>query len=114
VAVAAAAGTTNRAATACVKLAVTAKPRLNTQAGSTETLRTTITSCASKFEVIKLSQGLSIRGKFDGTVGLYRHEKVELTQQIPFRCCGAFSVTERASSLSGAVLARAKATWTFA
>ena len=98
----------------CVKVHVTARPKLNTQAGSTETLQTTLRSCASKFEVIKLKQQLSIRGNFAGTVQLYRHEQVEITQQIPFRCCGMFSVTDRAFSESGKLLAKAKATWTFA
>src|SRR5262249_23639536 len=98
----------------CVKVHVTARPKLNTQAGSTETLLTTLRSCSSKFEVITLKQQLTIRGKFDGTVQLYRHEQVEITQQIPFRCCGMFSVTDRAFSESGKLLGKAKATWTFA
>ena len=64
--------------------------------------------------MITLKQRLSIRGEFDGTVQLYRHEQVEITQQIPFRCCGTFSVTDRALSESGKLLGKAKATWTFA
>jgi hypothetical protein len=98
----------------CVKVHVSARPKLNTQAGSTETLQTTLKSCSPKFEVVNLKQQLSIRGKFDGTVQLYRHEQVEITQQIPFRCCGSFSVTDRAFSEAGKLLAKAKATWTFA
>jgi hypothetical protein len=116
-AAAAAAGSGHAAAGSgapCVKVHVTARPKLNTQAGSTETLQTTLKSCSSKFEVVNLKQQLSIRGKFDGTVQLYRHEQVEITQQIPFRCCGAFSVTDRAFSQSGKLLGKAKATWTFA
>jgi len=98
----------------CVKVHVTARPKLNTQAGSTETLQTTLRSCSSKFEVIKLTQQLSIRGKFAGTVQLYRHEQVAITQQIPFRCCGSFSITDRAFSQTGKLLGKARATWTFA
>jgi hypothetical protein len=99
---------------ACAKVSVTAKPKLNTQAGSTETLRTTVTSCASKFEVIRLKQRMSIRGTFNGTIELYRHKKVEIVQNIPFKCCGTFKVTDRAFSISGKLLSKASATWTFA
>jgi len=114
-AAAAAAGTAGtRAAAACAKVSVTAKPKLNTQAGSTETLRTTVTSCASKFEVIKLAQRMPIRGKFDGTIGLHSHERVKITQHIPYFCCDTITVTDRAFSTSGRLLGKAKATWTFA
>ena len=98
----------------CAKVIVTATPKLNTQAGSTETLRTTIKSCAPKFEVIKLRQRMSIRGVVSATVQLFRHEKVEITQNIKYRCCGTFTVTDRALSNSGKLLSKAKATWTFA
>jgi len=104
----------SRAPAPCVKVSVTAKPTLNTQAGSTETLRTTITSCASAFETVRLRQQLPIRGTINGNIQLYRHESVEITQNIPYMCCGSFTVTDRAYSQSGRLLATAKASWTFA
>src|SRR5262245_52863651 len=96
VAIAGAPASGSRAAAPCVKVSVTAKPRLNTQAGSTETVRSTITSCASTFETVRLRQQLSIRGAFNGTIELYRHETVEITQNIPYMCCGSFHVIDRA------------------
>jgi hypothetical protein len=102
------------ASTQCVKVSVTAKPTLNTQAGSTEKLRTSITSCASAFETVRLRQQLSIRGAFNGNIQLYRHETVQIIQNIPYMCCDSHTVTDRAYSQSGKLLAMAKASWTFA
>jgi hypothetical protein len=39
---------------------------------------------------------------------------VEITQHIPYRCCGTFHVTDQVFSTSGQLLATARASWTFA
>jgi hypothetical protein len=98
---------------ACVKLTVTAKPKLNTQAGSTETVLTTITNCSST-EVIRLKQQLSGQQPINGRFLLYRHETVQITQHVPYFCCGTLTVIDRAYSASGKLLATARASWTFA
>lgn len=99
---------------ACAKAMVVAKPKLNTQAGSTETIRNQITSCASKPEVVRVKQKLTITGAFSGSFTLPAGQTVEITQHIPYRCCGTFSATDRVSSTSGKLLGTARASWTFA
>ena len=113
-AVAASAHVTAAAPAACARAAVVAKPKLNTQAGSTETIQNQITSCAAKTEVVQVRQKLTIAGAFSGTFTLAAGQTVEITQHIPYRCCGTFHATDRVSSTSGQLLATAKGSWTFA
>ncbi len=113
-AVAASAHVTAAAPAACAKAAVVAKPKLNTQAGSTETIRDQITSCAAKTEVVQVRQKLTLAGAFSGTFTLSAGQTVEITQHIPYRCCGTFHATDRVYSASGQLLATARGSWTFA
>lgn len=99
---------------ACAKATVVAKPKLNTQAGSNETIRNQITSCASKAEAVQVKQKLTVTGAFSGTFTVSVGETVEITQHIPYRCCGTYYVTDRVYSTSGTLLATARASWTFA
>ena len=57
--VVAAAHVTATASAGCAKAAVVAKPKLNTQAGSTETIQNQITNCTAKTEVVQVKQKLS-------------------------------------------------------
>ena len=102
------------ASAACAKVSVSATPKLNTQAGRTETLRTTVTSCAAKIETVRIRQRLSLPGAFSGTFVLPRGTSVDITQHIPYRCCGSYDVTDRVYSGSGRLLDTARAGWTFA
>ena len=113
-AVAASAHVTAAAPAACVKASVVAKPKLNTQAGSDETIQNQITSCAAKAEVVQVRQKLTIAGAFSGTFTLFPGQTVEITQHIPYRCCGTFHATDRVNSASGQLLATARGSWTFA
>jgi len=98
----------------CAKATVVAKPKLNTQAGSTETIQNQITSCATKTEVVQVKQKLTITGAFSGTFTLSAGQTVEITQHIPYRCCGTFNATDRVYTTSGQLLATARGSWTFA
>lgn len=102
-------------AAACAKVMVVAKPKLNTQAGSTETIKNQITSCASKPEVVQVKQKLRASGvPLNRSFTLSAGETVTITQHIKYVCCGAHSVTDRVLSTSGKRLARDRASWTFA
>ena len=103
-----------RAAAPCAKVQVVAAPQLNTQAGSVETIRNVITSCASRSEVVQLRQRLSLPGAFSGSFQLPAKQSVEITQQIPYVCCGTYYVTDRMYSASGRLLRTIRACWTFA
>lgn len=112
--VVAAAHVTATAPAGCAKAIVVAKPKLNTQAGSTETIQNQITSCAAKAEVVRVKQKLGLPGAFNGTFTLPAGQSVAITQHIPYRCCGTFPVTDQVLSTSGRLLATARASWTFA
>jgi hypothetical protein len=102
------------AAAPCATVKVVAAPQLNTQAGSVETIRNVITSCASRSEVVQLRQRLSLPGAFSGTFQLPAKQSVEITQQIPYVCCGTYYVTDRMYSANGRLLHTTRASWTFA
>jgi hypothetical protein len=103
-----------RAAAPCARVRVVAAPQLNTQAGSVETIRNVITSCASRAEVVQLRQKLSLPGAFSGSFQLPVRQSVEITQQIPYVCCGTYFATDRMYSTSGRLLHTARTSWTFA
>ena len=100
----------------CAKVAVVAKPRLNTQAGSIETIQNQITNCTGKTEVVQVKQNLSaqLTGAFNGTFTLAEHQAVEITQHIPYVCCGMYHATDQVFSTSGQRLATGRVSWTFA
>ena len=112
--VVAAAHVTATAPAGCAKVTVVAKPKLNTQAGSTETIRNQITSCAAKAEVVRVKQKLTLPGAFSGTFTLSAGQTVEVTQHIKYVCCGTYHATDQVFSTSGQLLAMARASWTFA
>lgn len=99
---------------ACVSVKVTATPQLNTQAGSNETIQNQIRSCAHALETVQVRQSLSLPGAFDGTFQLAPGRTAEITQQIPYVCCGTYYVTVRVFSSSGQRLKSAQTSWTFA
>jgi hypothetical protein len=100
--------------TACARIRVVARPILNTQAGSDETIRNDVTSCAHKPEVVQVRQRLSLPGAFSGNFVLPPGQTVEITQHIPYVCCGTYFATDRVLSATGRLLHRAQASWTFA
>jgi hypothetical protein len=114
--VVAAAHVTATAASGCAKVTVVAKPKLNTQAGSTETIQNQITSCASKTEVVQVKQKLpaQLTGVFNGTFTLAAGQTVDITQHVPYVCCGTYHATDQVFSASGQLLATARGSWTFA
>ena len=112
--VVAAAHVTATAPAGCAKATVIAKPKLNTQAGSTEAIQNETASCATRTEVVQVKQKLTISGAFSGTFTLSAGQTVEITQHIPYRCCGTFHATDRVYTTSGQLLATARGSWTFA
>jgi hypothetical protein len=112
----AAAHVTATGSSGCAKVAVVAKPRLNTQAGSTETIQNQITNCTGQTEVVQVKQKLSaqLTGAFTGTFTLAKHQTVEITQHIPYVCCGMYHATDQVFSTSGQLLATGRGSWTFA
>ena len=112
--VVAAAHVTGTAPAGCATATVIAKPKLNTQAGSTEAIQNQIASCATRTEVVQVKQKLTITGAFSGTFTLSAGQTVEITQHIPYRCCGTFHATDRVYTTSGQLLATARGSWTFA
>jgi hypothetical protein len=98
----------------CARVRVVAAPQLNTQAGSVETIRNVITSCASKSEVVQIKQRLSLPGAFSGSFQLPPRQTVEITQQIPYVCCGTYFATDRMYSTIGRLLHTARTSWIFA
>jgi hypothetical protein len=112
----AAAHVTATAPSGCAQAAVVAKPKLNTQAGSTETVQNQITNCTAKTEVVQVKQKLSaqLTGVFNGTFTLAAHQTVEITQHIPYVCCGMYHATDQVFSASGQLLATGRGDWTFA
>jgi len=103
-----------RAPAPCARVRVVATPELNTQAGSDETIRNQITSCARRTEVVLVRQKLSLPGAFSGSFQLPAGRTVEIIQQIPHVCCGTYDATDRVLSAAGRLLHTARASWTFA
>jgi hypothetical protein len=112
--VVAAAHVTATASSGCAKATVVAKPKLNTQAGSTEAIQNQVTNCTTKTEVVRVKQKLQLPGAFSGTFTLPAGQTVGITQHIPYVCCGTFQVTDQVFSPSGQLLATARGSWTFA
>jgi hypothetical protein len=114
--VVAAAHVSATAPSGCAKATVVAKPKLNTQAGSTETIKNQITNCTDKTEVVQVKQKLSptLTGGFSGTFTLPAKQTLEVTQPIPYVCCGTYHATDQVFSTSGQLLATARGSWTFA
>ena len=100
--------------TVCATVRVVARPNLNTQAGSDETIRNEIRSCAHKPEVVQIKQRLSLSGAFSGNFELSPGGTVEITQHIPYVCCGTYYATDRVFSTTGRLLHTARTSWTFA
>jgi len=99
---------------ACATVKVVATPKLNTQAGSTETIQNQVKSCAHALETVQIRQSLSLPGAFNGTFQLAAGRTVVITQQIPYVCCGTYYVTVRVFSTTGQRLDSAQTSWTFA
>jgi hypothetical protein len=114
--VVAAAHVTATAPAGCAKAAVVAKPHLNTQDGSTEAVQNRIKNCTAKTEVVRVKQKLSaqLTGVFNGTFTLAAGQAVDITQHIPYVCCGTYHATDQVFSTSGQLLATARGGWTFA
>jgi hypothetical protein len=98
----------------CATVKVIATPSLNTQAGSEETIRNQIRSCAHRPEVVQVRQRLSLPGAFSGSFDLPAGETVEIIQHIPYVCCGTYNATDRVLSAAGRLLHTARTSWIFA
>jgi hypothetical protein len=104
----------------CVSLHVSATPKVNAQNAPFETIKNSVTSCSNSAETVTLTQHLV--GPFARTTAAIRTWTIALApgqtvvkvQHIPYSCCGSYTVTDRAVSGSGHVLARASTGFTFA
>jgi len=120
-AVAAQAASHTQAATAeCATVKVTAKPGLNT-AMIPETIKSTVTNCATATETVVLDQHIS--GPFAArsplrdrrqTITLAAGQSVTKTRSFPYTCCGSYTVTDKVLAESGTLLAKSAANFTFA
>jgi hypothetical protein len=98
---------------------VKAIPGLNT-AMIPETIKSTVTSCASGTETVTLVQKIS--GPFRAQAPAAKTWKITLTagqtvvktRSVPYVCCGSYTVTDKVYSASGQKLANSRSGFTFA
>jgi hypothetical protein len=104
----------------CATVKLTARPSVNT-AMIPETLKSTVTSCASATETVRLVQHIS--APFDRaprvtdktyTITLSPGMSATKVRHVPYVCCGSYNVTDRVDTTTGTQLAKATATFTFA
>lgn len=104
---------------ACGTLALSATPRVNAQNAAFETIKNTVTSCATTTEIVRITQQIS--GPFAPAITAGRTWVFSLApgqtgrkvQHLPYSCCGTYTVKDRVAA-SGVVLAAKSTTFTFA
>lgn len=105
--------------TECAKVTVKATPKLNT-AMIPETIKSTVTSCATATETVTLDQHLSgpmrtgVSSDKTWTITLTPGQAVTKTRHFPYSCCGGYNVTDTVSTTTGQRLATAQTSFTFA
>jgi hypothetical protein len=112
-------GRTIGPAAECATAKVTAKPGLNT-AMIPETIKSTVTNCSSATETVTLTQ--TVTGPFApdrfGTrswkLTLPAGQTVVKVRSKPYVCCGSYSAADKVLGSGGTVLAKARASFTFA
>ncbi|HEV2372560.1 MAG TPA: hypothetical protein VGS19_10350 [Streptosporangiaceae bacterium] len=101
-------------ASECATVTVKATPKLNT-AMIPETIKSTVTSCATVTETVILRQHIAGPTKeAKVTITLSPGQAVTKTRSFPYSCCGGYTVTDYVHTTSGQQLAKAQASWTFA
>jgi hypothetical protein len=106
----------------CVHLHVSATPKINAQNAPYETIRNSVTSCATRAETVTLTQHIvgpyaqtaTAAANRTWTIALAPGQTVVKVQHIPYSCCGSFTVTDRAISRLGQILGHASTNFTFA
>jgi hypothetical protein len=107
------------APTACASLTLSATPRINAQNAPFETIKNTVTGCATTTETVKLTQQISgpfappeARGR-TWVLTLAPGETARKVQHLPYSCCGTYTVKDQVTA-SGVVLATKSTSFTFA
>lgn len=103
----------------CAALSLSATPRINAQNAPYETVKNTVTSCASATETVTLTQ--SISGPFapvnaasrTWVLTLAPGQTMTKVQHIPYSCCGTYTVKDRVSE-GPLLLAKKGTSFTFA
>jgi hypothetical protein len=104
----------------CATLQLRATPPINAQNAPYETIRSTVTSCAGRYEIVTLSQTMS--GPFARTgpnsrvwkIALAPGHSVVKTRYVAYSCCGTYGVTDKVLGATGLVLAHRSTSFTFA
>ena len=101
-------------ASECATVTVKATPKVNT-AMIPETIKSTVTSCATVTETVILLQHIAGPTKAAKvTITLSPGQAVTKTRHFPYSCCGSYTVTDRVESPTGTVLAKGTTRFTFA
>jgi hypothetical protein len=103
----------------CVTLNLSATPRINAQDAPYETIKNTVTSCATTPETVTLTQGRS--GPFapanaanrTWVLTLAPGQSVRRVQRLPYSCCGTYTVKDQVTD-SGLLLAKKTTSFNFA
>jgi hypothetical protein len=111
-----------RAAVDCAALNLTARPKINAQNAPYETIRNTVVNCSSATETVMLTQRIvgpfipraAASSRRSWTLTLGPGQSVVKIQRIPYVCCGSYTVHDDVLSSSNQVLARKRASFTFA
>jgi hypothetical protein len=104
---------------ACASLTLSATPRVNAQNAPFETIKSTVTSCATTTETVRLTQ--LIAGPFAPAdapsrvwvLTLEPGQTARRVQHLPYSCCGTYTVKSEVTT-SGVVLAKKSTSFTFA
>jgi hypothetical protein len=111
------------AVAACATLHLSATPRVNAQNAPNETIKNTVTSCATGPETVTLIQHIS--GPFTPAAASSASSRTWVltlapgqaklkVQHIPYSCCGTYTVKDQVFSSAGQLLAKRSVTFTFA
>ena len=85
-----------------------------------ETIKSTVTSCASATETVTLTQkitgpfGPNSFGTKSWTLTLSAGQTIVKVRSKPYVCCGSYNVVDEVLDSSGALLAKSKSSFTFA
>jgi hypothetical protein len=97
----------------CARVKVRATPALNT-AMIPETIKSRVTSCSSRREVVTLVQTMTSDTASKWRINLSPGQTVVKIRSLPYACCGTYRVTDRLRTTSGKQLAKATGGFTFA
>jgi hypothetical protein len=103
----------------CATVTVKPTPKLNTDM-IPETIKSTVTSCATATETVTLSQQITLQGTGSTlraktwTITLAPGQTVTKTRSYPYTCCGSYVATDHVLGSSGQLLAKASSGFTFA